>query len=70
MPLQTLASLGPVMVGLLLVYFPMLRKLVYDWGHDDNYSHGFLIVPIALYLLWERRADLRAASPSPSVVGL
>ncbi len=26
-------------------------KLVHDWATDDNYSHGFLIVPIALYLV-------------------
>ena len=25
---------------------------------DDNYPHGFLIVPIALCLAWERRARL------------
>jgi exosortase A len=70
MPLSTLAALGPVLVGLLVVYFPMFRKLVYDWGHDDNYSHGFLIIPIALYLVWERRDQLRAARPSPTIAGL
>jgi exosortase len=70
MPLSTLAALGPVVVGLLVVYFPMVRKLVYDWGHDDNYSHGFLIVPIALYLVWERRDRLGAARPSPTLAGL
>jgi exosortase A len=70
MPLATLAALGPVLIGLLVVYWPVLNKLVYDWGHDDNYSHGFLIVPIALYLVWERRADLSAARPTPSVIGL
>jgi exosortase A len=70
MPLSTLAALGPVVVGLLVVYLPMFRKLVYDWGHDDNYSHGFLIVPIALYLVWERRDKLRAARPSPAIAGL
>jgi len=70
MPLSTLVALGPVLAGLLVAYLPMLRKLVYDWGHDDNYSHGFLIIPIALYLVWERRADLLAARPSPSSIGL
>jgi exosortase len=70
MPLSMLAALGPVVVGLLVVYFPMLHKLIYDWGHDDNYSPGFLIVPIALYLVWERRDQLRAARPSPTIAGL
>lgn len=70
MPFPTLAALGPVLVGVLVAYLPVLRKLVYDWGHDDNYSHGFLIVPIALYLIWERREQLAAATPAPSIVGL
>jgi len=70
MPFPALLTVGPVIVGLVVVYLPMLRKLVYDWGHDDNYSHGFLIVPIAAYLVWERREELIAARPSPSALGL
>ena len=70
MPFPALLTVGPVIIGLVVVYLPMLRKLVYDWGHDDNYSHGFLIVPIAVYLVWERRAELLAARPSPSALGL
>ena len=70
MPFPALLTVGTVIIGMVAVYLPMLRKLVYDWGHDDNYSHGFLIVPIAAYLVWERRAELIAARPSPSALGL
>jgi exosortase A len=56
--------------GLLLVYWQVFRKLLYDWGHDDNYSHGFLIVPVALYFVWERRDALRAIQPRPTWFGL
>jgi exosortase A len=70
MPFPALLTVGPVIIGMVVVYLPMLRKLVYDWGHDDNYSHGFLIVPIAAYLVWERRDELLAARPSPSTLGL
>ncbi len=70
MPASALSTLAPVLAGLLVLYLPVFRKLVYDWGHDDNYSHGFLIIPIALYLVWERRADLAAAKVSPSILGL
>jgi len=69
-PFPALLTVGTVIIGMVAVYLPMLRKLVYDWGHDDNYSHGFLIVPIAAYLVWERRAELIAARPSPSALGL
>jgi exosortase len=62
------------LIGLLLsfaiLYRNVIAKLVFDWGHDDNYSHGFLIVPIALYFAWERREQLLGAQRQPSVLGL
>ncbi len=48
----------------------MIAKLVMAWYTDDNYSHGFLIVPVALYLAWERRARFQATEIRPSVFGL
>jgi len=52
------------------LYWQVVSKLVFDWSHNENYSHGFLIVPIALYFVWERRASLAAAARRPSFVGL
>ena len=61
---------GLVVLGFGLLYWQVLVKLVLDWYHDDNYSHGFLIVPIAVYFAWERRERLKAAAQNPSVLGL
>ncbi|HEY3886403.1 MAG TPA: exosortase A [Vicinamibacterales bacterium] len=52
------------------LYREVLIKLVHDWATDGNYSHGFLIVPLAVYFAWQRRAALSAASARPSVLGL
>jgi exosortase len=45
----------------ILVYDPDpgLSALAEIWASDDNYSHGFLIWPLALYFIWERRRFLR-----------
>jgi exosortase len=59
-----------VALGFAVLYGRVFVNLVLDWYHDDNYSHGFLIVPIAAYFAWERRARLKAAAQNPSVVGL
>jgi exosortase len=40
-------------------YFPSLAYLA-RWWEDPNYSHGWLIVPIALFILWQRREMLPA----------
>jgi exosortase len=61
---------GVVLLGFGLLYWQVLVKLVSDWYHDDNYSHGFLIVPIAVYFAWERRERLKAAVLNPSILGL
>jgi exosortase len=51
------------------LYGAVLGKLAHDWANDGNYSHGFLIPPIAAYLAWERRARLQALRLRPTVVG-
>jgi exosortase len=67
---------GPVLAGVALLlsfvalYWEVLVKLVNHWAIDDNYSHGFLIVPVSLYFAWERRASFLAATPAPSLLGL
>ena len=53
-----------------LLYQEAIPRLVQDWTNDDNYSHGFLIVPVALFLAWERRKALKALTPRPSLFGL
>ena len=43
------------------LYAPVITKLVHDWSHDENYSHGFLIVPLAAWFAWRQRERLLAA---------
>jgi exosortase len=63
-------GVGLVIAGVCLVYWQVFQRLVDAWIVDGNYSHGFLILPIALYFVWERRADLAAAPIRPSWFGL
>jgi exosortase len=52
------------------LYADVIQKLVNDWAHDDNYSHGFLIPPLAGYFIWERRDRLARAVLRPSAWGI
>jgi exosortase len=38
-------------------YAPSVHGLAATWKEDPNYSHGFLVVPIALFILWRRLSD-------------
>ena len=43
--------------------------LIQNWMADDNYSHGFLVVPVSIFVLYSRRKELRFPSP-PSNLGI
>lgn len=51
------------------LYSGVLPSMVRQWAADDDYSHGFFVVPLAAYFAWERRDALRRAAPRPSVAG-
>ncbi len=56
--------------GFLLLYAEVLRALVRDWATDENYSHGFLIVPLAGYFVWHGRRHLAGIAVRPRASGL
>jgi exosortase len=56
--------------GVFLLYSGVLQALAHQWATDDNYSHGFFVLPLAAFFAWERREALRGASRSPSLAGL
>src|SRR5437660_1614565 len=69
-PVKKLSAAALIVLGVVYVYRHVLAKLIFDWINDGNYSHGFLIVPLALYFVWERRTNLQAITPKPSWFGL
>jgi exosortase len=51
-------------------FFPLWKQLVLTWAKSEDYSHGFLVVPLALYILWHKRTNLKKATLQPSSWGL
>ena len=44
--------------------------MVSIWERSDTYAHGFLIIPISLWLVWERRQGLKQLRPVPTLLPL
>jgi exosortase len=60
-----LAALGLVAAALAWSYAPSFATLVSRWERDPNYSFGFLVIPIALVIAWQRRDRLDPAAMHP-----
>jgi exosortase len=56
--------------ALLFTYWNVGAALVAQWSEDENYSHGFGVVPLAAYFAWTRRGALSGLPSRPSYLGL
>jgi exosortase len=65
--IATICALAAATVLFGLAYAPNFSDLYSVWDADPNYSHGFLVIPIALWILWRRLKDT-PAKLSPTAV--
>lgn len=65
-----LALLGLLLAGLLLLYGDTAAGMVEIWARSETFAHGFLVLPISLWLIWRGRDRLIALQPHPSPVWL
>jgi exosortase A len=59
---------APIGVGLLVlgaVFNGEIEAALRTWTDSTAYNHCFLVIPIAAYLLWDRRFDLRGVAARP-----
>lgn len=67
---RTVAAVAAVAVSIVCLYATTLSSLVRQWASDDDFSHGFFVIPLAGYFLWQRRTAFLEAPARPSIVGL
>lgn len=53
-----------------IAYAGGLLELLSRWNTQEEYSHGFFLPLIALWMLWQRRAALRTSLGTPAWSGL
>lgn len=63
-------SVGILAVLISVLYGGVLARLVEDWLHDPDYSHGFLVPLFSAFLIWRNRQALRRLPLRPSLWGL
>ncbi len=63
------ASIAIILVELALIamYFDTARAMVNIWSRSETFNHAFLVPPITLWLIWEKRHALARAMPRPTL---
>lgn len=62
-----LLATGFCIVGL---YWATVRSMIEVWSSSRTFVHGFLIMPLSLYLIYAYRSQVASLVPSPSWRGL
>lgn len=57
-------------LALVTLYAPVVAEVSAVWLKDDSQAHGLFIFPVALFLIWALRHEIRLAPRSPSAWGL
>lgn len=65
-----LAAFAAGVLTIVLAYASTLASFPRVWSHSDTFTHCFFILPIAAWLVWRRRAELRRLTPHPDPLGL
>ena len=71
--IRSLPSLvwGIILVGLFVVlYQDTFYELMHQWDTNIYYAHGYLMLPLAAWLLWRKRVTLRQLPTGSSWSGL
>ncbi|HEX8817039.1 MAG TPA: exosortase/archaeosortase family protein [Terriglobales bacterium] len=61
---------GLLALVILVLYAPVLGRLIHQWYSDPNYSHGFFVPLFSGFLVWRKRGDLAPSAAAPSLGGL
>lgn len=58
------------LVTLVGLYWQTADSMVAIWIRSETFAHGFLILPITLWLIWQKRHQLLATRPRPFLLGV
>jgi exosortase A len=65
----TVAAIFAALAAIVVLYWETAHSMIGTWTASHAYNHGYLIVPIALWLAWRKRAELAKLSPAPEYLG-
>jgi len=65
---------GVLTLGVLLIlagiFWPTLFSMIEVWDRSETFTHGYLIFPISVWLIWRKWDELAQIQPRPDLRGL
>lgn len=61
-----LLALAAVLAVILLAYGSTAADMVQTWWRSNTFTHGFFIVPIVAFLIWQQREAVARLNPRPA----
>lgn len=68
LPLSPAAAFSVVLaiiVCVVLLFLPTAQSMAAIWTRSATFTHGWLVLPAALWFIWQRRQALAAMAPAP-----
>ncbi len=62
---QSTALIALALLAPFLLYLGTVRSIVSVWNSSETFAHGYVILPISLWLIWRRRENFSLYPPQP-----
>lgn len=66
--LMALSKASILLFILILLYFPFLVRLVNAWDIKPHASHGYFIIPVIIWLIWQQKDTWNKLEIQPSPI--
>ncbi len=66
-------AIGAALLAPFLAYFETVQSIVSIWNSSETFAHGYIILPITLWLIWKRKNVILKINPQPcwlAILGL
>ncbi|SNS81495.1 exosortase A [Noviherbaspirillum humi] len=59
------SALAVALAVIFVLFFDTLKSIVGIWNSSETFAHGYVILPISLWLVWQRRSTLASTPVTP-----
>lgn len=66
LPISCWLAIATALLAPFFIYFSTAQSIVSVWNQSETFAHGYIILPISLWLIWKRKEQLKHTTPQPS----